>query len=157
MFQVDIRIHVVYWDWWGYLEFPLHGVYMWFRKCLNQKYLSDWKDTSESLKDGKLTTYLFLKTNFKLEEYLTLVKKYEYRKSIYKLRTSAHRLFISPTKFWTSSEKVSFIFNFLICTIFTYSFISGYIGIGVCTSFYKKSMSGCAQFTNGFSIFIFFH
>ena len=44
------------------------------RKCLNQKYLSDWKDTSESLKDGKLTTYLFLKTNFKLEKYLTLVK-----------------------------------------------------------------------------------
>ena len=42
------------------------------RKCLNQKYLSDWKDTSESLKDGKLTTYLFLKTNFKLEKYLTL-------------------------------------------------------------------------------------
>ena len=37
------------------------------RKCLNQKYLSDWKDTSESLKDGKLTTYLFLK----LEKYLT--------------------------------------------------------------------------------------
>jgi hypothetical protein len=52
------------------------------RKCLNQIYLSDWKDTSESLKDGKLTTYLFLKTNFKLEKYLTLVKKYEYRKSI---------------------------------------------------------------------------
>ena len=44
------------------------------RKCLNQKYLSDWKDTSESLKDEKLTTYLFLKTNFKLEKYLTLVK-----------------------------------------------------------------------------------
>ena len=51
-----------------------------------------------------------------------------------------------PTKFWTSSEKVSFIFNFLICTIFTYSFISGYIGVS--TSFYIKSMSGCAQFTN---------
>jgi hypothetical protein len=64
------------------------------RKCLNQKYLSDWKDTSESLKNGKLTTCLFLKTNFKLEKYLTLVKKYEYRKSICKLRTSAHRLLI---------------------------------------------------------------
>jgi hypothetical protein len=64
------------------------------RKCLNQKYLSDWKDTSESLKDGKLTTYLFLKANFKLEKYLRLVKKYEYRKSICKLRTSSHRLFI---------------------------------------------------------------
>ena len=66
-------------------EFPL---------CLNQQYLSDWKDISESLKDGKLTTYLFLKTNFKLEKYVTLVKQYEYRKSICKLRTSAHRLFI---------------------------------------------------------------
>ena len=69
------------------------------RKCLNQKYLSDWKDTSESLKDGKLTTYLFLKTNFKLEKYLTLVKKYEYRKSICKLRTSAHRLFIETGRY----------------------------------------------------------
>jgi hypothetical protein len=27
--------------------------------------------------------------------------------------------------------------------------------IGVSTSFYKKSMSGCVQFTNGFSIFSF--
>ena len=59
-----------------------------------------------------------------------------------------------PTKFWTSSEKVSFIFNYLICTIFTYSFISGYIGVS--TSFYEKSVNGCAQFANGFSIFIFF-
>jgi hypothetical protein len=46
------------------------------------------------IQSGKLTTYLFLKTNFKLEKYLTLVKKYEYRKSICKLRISAHRLFI---------------------------------------------------------------
>jgi superfamily II helicase len=72
------------------------------RKCLNQKYLSDWKDTSESLKDGKLTTYkryLFLKTNFKLEKYLTLVKRYEYRKSICKLHTSAHRLFIETGRY----------------------------------------------------------
>ena len=38
------------------------------RKCFNKKYLSDWKDTSESIKDGKLTTYLFLRTNFKLEK-----------------------------------------------------------------------------------------
>ena len=69
------------------------------RKCLNQKYLSDWKYTSESLKDGKLTTYLFLKTNFKLEKYLTLVKKYEYRKSICKLGTSVHRLFIETGRY----------------------------------------------------------
>ena len=49
--------------------------------------------------NGKLTTYLFLKTNFKLEKYLTLVKKYEYRKSICKLRTSAHRLFIETGRY----------------------------------------------------------
>jgi superfamily II helicase len=72
------------------------------RKCLNQKYLSDWKDTSESLKDGKPTTYLFLKNNFKLEKYLTLVKKYGYRKSICKLRTSAHRLCFIETGRYTN-------------------------------------------------------
>jgi superfamily II helicase len=49
--------------------------------------------------NGKLTTYLFLKTNFKLEKYLTLVKKYEYRKSICKLRTSAYRLFIETGRY----------------------------------------------------------
>ena len=74
------------------------------RKCLNQNYVSDWKDTSESLKDGKLPTYLFLKTKFKLEKYLTLVKKYEYRKSICKLRISAHRLFIETGRYTNISK-----------------------------------------------------
>ena len=40
-----------------------------------------------------LFTYLFLKTNFRLEKYLTLLRP-EYRKSICRLRVSAHRLFI---------------------------------------------------------------
>ena len=41
------------------------------------------------LKDGKLSTYLFLKTNFRLERYLTLLRP-EYRKP----NVSAHRLLI---------------------------------------------------------------
>ena len=40
-----------------------------------------------------------VKTNFKLEKYLTLVKKCEYRKSICKLRTSAHRLVIETGRY----------------------------------------------------------
>ena len=61
------------------------------------------------LKDGKLTTYLFLKTNFKLEKYLTLVKKYEYRKSISKLRTSAHRLFIETGRYTNIPEMKEYV------------------------------------------------
>ena len=44
------------------------------------------------LKDGKLFTYLFLKTNFGLEKYLTLINNF--RKSICRFRVSAHRLYI---------------------------------------------------------------
>ena len=46
---------------------------------------------NEMLKDGKLSTYLFLKTNFRLEKYLNLLRP-EYRKPICRLRVSAHRL-----------------------------------------------------------------
>jgi hypothetical protein len=59
-------------NYWTFLMFKTQYAYnkskfgFILRKCLNQIYLSDWKDTSESLKDGKLTTYLFLKTKFKL-------------------------------------------------------------------------------------------
>jgi hypothetical protein len=54
------------------------------------------------------TTYLFLKTNFRLEKYLTLVKKYEYRSSICKLRTSAHRRFIETGRYTniTRNERI---------------------------------------------------
>lgn len=68
-------------------------------KNLINKYLYDWKRTSELLADGKLTTYLFLKTNFSFENYLTLVKNYDYRKSICKLRTSTHKLLIETGRY----------------------------------------------------------
>ena len=53
---------------------------------------------NEMLKDGKLSTYLFLKTNFRLEKYLNLLRP-EYRKSICRLRVSAHRLLIEMGKY----------------------------------------------------------
>ena len=59
----------------------------------NSKYSMDWQFSNETLKDGKLVTYLFLKTNFTQEKYLTLIRP-EYRKLICRLRVSAHRLLI---------------------------------------------------------------
>ena len=59
---------------------------------------NDWLLINEMLKDGKLSTYLFLKTNFRLEKYLTLLRP-EYRKPICRLRVSAHRLLIEMGRY----------------------------------------------------------
>ena len=45
-----------------------------------------------------LFTYLCLKTNFRLEKYLTLLRP-EYRKSICRLHVSAHRLLIEMGRY----------------------------------------------------------
>ena len=68
------------------------------KQSLNKKYSNDWLLANEMLKDGKLSTYLFLKTNFRLEKYLTLLRP-EYRKPICRLRVSAHRLLIEMGRY----------------------------------------------------------
>ena len=69
------------------------------KKLLSSKYLTDWKYRNNSLKDGKLVTYLFLKSNFRYEEYLTSVNNYKYRRSICKFRVSSHRLLIETGRY----------------------------------------------------------
>lgn len=69
------------------------------RKHMKIKYLTDWNQTNISMKDGKLVTYLNIKTNFGLEKYLTLIKNYQYRRSICKLRVSSHRLLIEQGRY----------------------------------------------------------
>ena len=69
------------------------------KKLLSSKYLTDWKYRNNSLKDGKLVTYLFLKSNFMYEEYLTSVSNYKYRSSICKFRVSSHRLLIETGRY----------------------------------------------------------
>ena len=59
---------------------------------------NDWLLINEMLKDGKLSTYLFLKTNFRLEKYITLLRP-EYRKPIYRMRVSAYRLLIEMGRY----------------------------------------------------------
>lgn len=68
------------------------------KQSQTKKYLMDWQYSNETLKDGKLVTYLFLKTNFRLEKYLTILRP-EYRKPICRLRISAHRLFIESGRY----------------------------------------------------------
>lgn len=67
-------------------------------QSLKKKYSSDWKEVNEKLKDGKLVTYLSLKTHFGIEKYLNIVK-YEYRKAICRFRVSSHRLMIETGRY----------------------------------------------------------
>jgi hypothetical protein len=69
------------------------------RQSLVKKYLLDWQHSNDMLKDGKLVRYLFLKTNFGLEKYLTLINNFNYRKSICTFRVSAHRLYIETGRY----------------------------------------------------------
>lgn len=39
------------------------------KQSQTKKYLMDWQHSNETLKDGKLVTYIFLKTNFRVEKY----------------------------------------------------------------------------------------
>ena len=47
--------------------------------------------TNHSLKEGKLRTYLKIKTNFGYENYLSIIKNFEQRRRLSKLRISAHK------------------------------------------------------------------
>jgi hypothetical protein len=44
------------------------------------------------VKEGKLRTYLKIKTNFGYENYLSIIKHFEQRRRLSKLRISAHKL-----------------------------------------------------------------
>ena len=58
---------------------------------LHEKYVKNWYIKKNSFLDGKLTTYFKLKQNFGFERYLSYTKNFEYRRSMCKLRISAHK------------------------------------------------------------------
>ena len=68
------------------------------KQSMNKKYSLDWQHSNETLKEGKLVTYLFLKNNFRLEKYLILLKP-EYRKPLCRLRVSKETNKLSITSF----------------------------------------------------------
>ena len=49
--------------------------------------------------NGKLRCYLLFKCNFGFENYLSIVRSFEHRKNITKLRTSAHKLQIEVGRY----------------------------------------------------------
>ena len=61
-------------------------------KIVKQHYLELWTKQAHSLKEGKLRTYLKIKTNFGYENYLSIIKNFEQRRRLSKLRILAHKL-----------------------------------------------------------------
>ena len=68
-------------------------------KIVKQHYLELWTKQAHSLKEGKLRTYLKIKTNFGYENYLSIIKNFEQRRRLSKLRISAHKLQIEIERY----------------------------------------------------------
>jgi hypothetical protein len=61
-------------------------------KIVKQHYLELWTKKAHSLREGKLRTYLKIKTNVGYENYVSIIKNFEQRRWLSKLRISAHKL-----------------------------------------------------------------
>ena len=68
-------------------------------KLIHTKYISNWYASQNKASDGKLFNYVKFKQNFGYENYLSLIKNFDFRRSICKLRISAHKLQIEVGRF----------------------------------------------------------
>ena len=84
-------------------------------KIVKQHYLELWTKKAHSLREGKLRTYLKIKTNFGYENYLSIIKNFEQRRRLSKLRISAHKLQIEIGR-CTSGQVEDEIHYLLHCT-----------------------------------------
>jgi hypothetical protein len=94
--------------------------YKW-NKIVKQHYLELWTKQAHSLKEGKLITYLKVKTNFGYENYLSTITNFEQRRRLSKLRISAHKLQIEIGRYrifcrCTSGQVEDEIHYLLHCT-----------------------------------------
>ncbi|XP_056020221.1 uncharacterized protein LOC130054426 [Ostrea edulis] len=69
------------------------------KKLLCDKYTETWYNNRNKLIDGKLCTYFKLKEHFGFENYLNKIKNFDIRRSICKLRISAHKLMIEVGRY----------------------------------------------------------
>ena len=65
---------------------------LFIKKFMRTSALEDWSKNRETLKDGKLSTYLQLKNNFGFEHYLEIMDNVNHRRAISQLRLSCHKL-----------------------------------------------------------------
>ena len=68
-------------------------------KLIHNKYIESWYNSRNKFIDGKLCTYFKLKQCFGFENYLTVIKNCDIRRSICKLRISAHKLMIEVGRY----------------------------------------------------------
>lgn len=63
------------------------------KNAVIDQFKANWKSDINNLdKNPSLRTYIHVKTDFKMEPYLILVKNYKYRNALSKLRASSHTL-----------------------------------------------------------------
>ena len=70
------------------------------KKTILEKYKQFWEDYQIKNIDGKLRTYFTFKFHFEFEQYLSIIKNFDKRSSITKLRISSHRLQIERGRYF---------------------------------------------------------
>ena len=76
----------------------------------NTYFIEKWHLRREQLNTcGKLDTYFTIKQNFGLEPYLTILKKFERRRSLTKFRISCHNLMIEKGRYYKYQERIEFV------------------------------------------------
>ena len=78
------------------------------KKYIKIKKCEHWYHDREKLKDGKLSTYLKLKSNVGFEPYLQIVENLDYRRSITRIRISSHKLQIESGRYNNTPRELRF-------------------------------------------------
>ena len=78
------------------------------KKYIKIKKCEHWYHDREKPKDGKLSTYLKLKSNVGFEPYLQIVENLDYRRSITRIRISSHKLQIERGRYNNTPRELRF-------------------------------------------------
>ena len=70
-----------------------------YSKCLRSFFIQEWEQLLNSYASGKLCSYVLFKNNFGCEKYLTIIQNFELRRSLTRLRLSAHTLTIERGRY----------------------------------------------------------
>ena len=68
-------------------------------KSIMNHYVKDWYSSLHLYSEGKLSTYVKIKQKWGFESYLSVVRNFDYRRSMCKIRISSHSLKIETGRF----------------------------------------------------------
>ena len=66
---------------------------------LREYFIKEWSQQLGKSVDGKLSMYVFCKSNFGFEKYLTIIRNFEQRRRLTRFRMSAHKLAIETGRY----------------------------------------------------------